>query len=115
MEAGMMRLWLAAALVPLSIGVARADGRCDLNALVGYTLVFGKPIQGYIEGATRKLGYDGCQTDRVLVFADNSGVRCAQMYRQHTDSVPTGYLFARSASDLKLCIDGALIDVQRTN
>jgi hypothetical protein len=111
----MMRVWLAASSLSLTIGAAHADGRCDLNELVGYTLVFGKPIYGYIQRGVRKPGYDGCETDRVLVFSDRTGVRCAEMNRQEVDAVPTGYLFARNAGDLKLCVEGVLFTVQQTN
>jgi len=64
----------------------------------------------------RKKGYDGCEPDRVLVFADNTGVRCKDIVRQPHQELPTGYLFARNnLGDLKLCVDGELFDVSRTN
>ena len=110
-----MRVLLTACLLPLMFGTALADGRCDLNALVGYTLLFGKPIDGYIQGGVRAKGYAGCAPDRVLVFADGSGLRCKDEVRQHVDELPTGYLFGRTVSDLKLCVEGELFDVQRTN
>jgi hypothetical protein len=110
-----MPVWLAAASLSLMFGVAHADGRCDLNELVGYTLLFGKPIYGYIERGVRKQGYGGCETDRVLVFSDGTGVRCAEVNRQEVGSVPTGYVFARTVGDLKLCVEGVLLAVQQTN
>jgi hypothetical protein len=119
-EAGVMRErgWLGAALgiVTLANGAAHADGRCDLNTVVGYQIVFAKPIEGYIQGGTRKRGYEGCEPDRVLVFADNTGVRCKDLVIQHLDELPTAYLFARSnAGDLKLCVAGELFSVSTTN
>ncbi len=111
-----MRFVVMATVISLLMsGFAQADGRCDLNGLVGYQILFAKPIQGYIEGGVRKKGYEGCEADRVLVFSDNTGVRCKELVRQHGD-LPTGYLFARNnLGDLKLCVDGELFDVSQTN
>jgi hypothetical protein len=109
-------LMAVAAIVTLMNGSAHADGRCDLNTLVGYQIVLAKPIEGYIQGGTRKRGYEGCQPDRVLVFADNTGVRCKELALQHLDQLPNGYLFARNnAGDLKLCVEGELFAVSPTN
>jgi hypothetical protein len=100
----------------LTSGLAQADGRCDLNTLVGYQLVFAKPIDGYIQAGQMKKGYEGCELDRVLVFADNTGVRCKDVALQHLDELPTGYLFARNNyGDMKLCVEGQLFDVSKTN
>jgi hypothetical protein len=114
METG-LRFFVALVLL-LTGGAAWADGRCDLNDLVGYQILFGKPIDGYIQGGARKKGYDGCEPDRVLVFTDNVGVRCKDFGRQPHKELPTGYLFARNnLGDLKLCVEGELFDVSRTN
>jgi hypothetical protein len=100
----------------LTGGPAWADGRCDLNSLVGYQIVLARPITGYIQGGMRKKGYEGCEPDRVLVFADNTGVRCKDLLPQHLDALPTGYLFARNnLGDMKLCVDGDLFAVSQTN
>jgi hypothetical protein len=117
MEAGLMRTrMLAAAILLASGGLAWADGRCNLNTLVGYQIVFAKPIMGYIQGSIRMKGYEGCELDRVLVFADNTGVRCKDVVVQHLDELPTGYLFARNNfGDMKLCVEGELFDVSQTN
>jgi hypothetical protein len=106
-----------AALLSLFAPAAWADGRCDLDSLVGYQLMFARPIEGYIENAVRHKGYEGCQADRVLVFADNTGVRCKDVVLQHVDEdLPTGFLFGRgNRGDLKLCVEGELMDVSPTN
>jgi hypothetical protein len=96
-------------------GWARAGGRCDLDSVVGYQLVAAKPIVGYVEAGKRLSGYKGCEPDRVLVFADNTGVRCGETALQHRENQPTGYVFAKNASDLKLCVDGELFVVTQTN
>jgi hypothetical protein len=118
--AGLPRARLVAAAVAaialLTGGRVRADGRCDLNDLVGYQILFGKPIAGYIQAGLRRTGYAGCEPDRVLVFADNTGVRCKELSHQSVDDLPTGYLFARgNLGDLKLCVEGELFDVTQTN
>jgi hypothetical protein len=112
-----MRTRSFAVLIVLLLGrPVWADGRCDLNTLVGYQIVLAKPIAGYIQAGVRKQGYEGCEPDRVLVFADNTGVRCKDLVRQHLDALPTGYLFARNnLGDLELCVDGDLFAVTQTN
>jgi hypothetical protein len=100
----------------LTNGPVWADGRCDLNTLVGYQIVLAKPIAGYVQAGVRNAGYEGCEPDRVLVFADNTGVRCKDLVRQHLDALPTGYLFARNnLGDMKLCVEGDLFAVSQTN
>lgn len=89
---------------------------CDLNTLVGYQIVLAKPIAGFVQGGVRKSGYEGCESDRVLVFVDNIGVRCKDLARQQLGALPTGYLFARNnLGDMKLCVEGDLFAVSQTN
>jgi hypothetical protein len=112
MEAGLMR---AVMILLLTCGLAHADGRCDLNTVVGYQVAFAKPILGYIQNGVKQKGYEGCEPDRVLLFADGTGVRCKDLVRQHLDDVPTAFLFGRNMSDMKLCVDGEMMDVSPTN
>ncbi len=88
---------------------ARADG-CDLGLVVGYTLVFAKTIEAYIEGGRKQRGFQGCQPSRVLVFTDNTGVRCKGVSVQSAN-IPTAYLFAKSQTELKLCVGNEMLDV----
>jgi hypothetical protein len=117
METGLMRIALLLGAILLAAGqFAHADGRCDLDTLVGYQIVTAKPIIGYIQDGLRQKGYEGCELDRVLLFTDNTGVRCKDVVRQHLDDLPTGFLFARNNfSDMKLCVDGELFAVSPTN
>lgn len=94
---------------------SRADGRCDLQDVIGFQVLFGKPIQGYVQNRIRKSGYNGCETDRVLVFTDNTGLRCKEVAIQSEEVLPNGYLFANAKGELKLCVKGQLFDVQTTN
>ena len=120
METGLMRALscnaFVAAVALLMGGPALAEGRCDLNGLVGYQILFAKPIDSYIQDGVRKTGYQGCAPDRVLVFTDRTGVRCKELARQAPTNLPTGFLFGRdNLGDLKLCVDGLLMDVSTTN
>ncbi len=100
-----------AILVVLLVALASpARAHCALDGVVGYTLVFAKTIEAYIEGGHRTRGYQGCQPGRVLVFTDNSGVRCKGASFQRLD-VPKGYLFAKTQTDLKLCVGDEMLDV----
>ncbi|HEY8289685.1 MAG TPA: hypothetical protein VIG49_10480 [Acetobacteraceae bacterium] len=117
MEAGVIhRLALAAGVVALLAGTSHqaAASGCDLSEVVGYQLIFGKTIEAYIENGAKTRGFDGCVPDRVLVFTDNTGVRCKSTMVQHLE-LPQAYLFARSQTDLKLCVDDVMYDVAPVN
>ncbi len=67
MEAGLMRAFCIALATTLALSTGRmalADGRCDLNGLVGYQILFAKPIEGYIQDGLKRKGYQGCEPDR---------------------------------------------------
>jgi hypothetical protein len=106
--------WGLAAMAVLILSGRPALAQCDLNQLVGYTLVFKKTIDSYIEDGKRTHGFAGCTRDRVLVFADHTGVRCMETSVK-TDNRPTAYLFAKSNSDMKLCVDNDLYTVAPAN
>ncbi len=99
--------WVLAALLVLYAPPARA--MCDLGEVVGYTLVFGKTIEAYIQDGKRVSGFSGCTRDRILVFTDNTGVRCKETF-VHSAVLPKAYLFARGP-ELKLCVDDDMYDV----
>jgi hypothetical protein len=109
----LMRLALVAALM---VGVSwnPALAVCDLSRVVGYTLVFSKTIESYIEDGKQANGFRGCTPDRVLVFTDHSGVRCKDAGTANA-VLPTAYLFARTNNDLKLCVGDDLYDVAPGN
>jgi hypothetical protein len=106
-------LLTAVAAITATAQPAMAAG-CDLSRLIGYTLVFSKVIDSYIEEGKQRPGFDGCNRDRVLVFADGTGVRCVDTFL-HSATHPRGYLFARSNSDLMLCLDDDLYKVAPAN
>lgn len=106
--------WIVAFTLVLVLSSRPALAVCDLSQVVGYTLVFGKTIQAYIQDGKRINGFEGCAHDRVLVFTDNTGVRCKEAL-VHTANLPKAYLFARNANDMKLCVDDDMYDVAPAN
>src|SRR5262249_15666707 len=120
-ETGVMRasgvlIGAVGLVLALPGAVAAGEGRCDLGRVMGFQVVFGKAIEGYIENGKRRWGYEGCRPDRVVVFADNTGVRCKELViRRLDDKRPTGFLLGRSNGELKLCVEGDLMDVTSSN
>jgi hypothetical protein len=106
--------WLMVATLVLGAWSRPALAMCDLSQVVGYTVVFAKTIEAYIQGGKRVSGFEGCAHDRVLVFTDNTGVRCKDA-SIHTANLPKAYLFARNANDMKLCVDDDMYDVAPAN
>ena len=89
---------------------ARAASGCDLDEVVGYHLVQKKTIEAFIDGGRRQFGYQCCAPGRVLIFTDHTGVRCRDTVVQRLD-IPVAYLFARSESDMKLCVGDQMLGV----
>jgi hypothetical protein len=106
--------WLLVATLLAALAPRPALAVCDLSQVVGYTLVFGKTVEAYIQEGKRVSGFAGCVRDRVLVFTDNTGVRCREAL-VHTAALPKAYLFARNANDMKLCVDDDIYDVAPAN
>ena len=107
----MRRLLTAALALGVSCHAAMA---CDLDQVVGYTLYASKVIQAYIEDGKRVTGFGGCTRDRILVFTDNTGVRCKETFIQ-TGTLPKAYLFARDQNNLMLCVGDNLYAVAPAN
>jgi len=106
--------WLVVAGVGLGGFGRPALAACDLSELIGYTLVFSKTIDAYVLDGKRFRGFQGCNRDRVLVFHDNTGVRCKETFLQ-TEDFPRAFLFARGPNDMKLCVDSYIYEVAQAN
>lgn len=111
---GMKRpLHMVAAVACASLIAIPAHAKCDLSRVVGYTLVAAKTVTHYIEeGRGRnesKDGFEGCDFDRIIVFEDGTGVRCAGFGYQFAFR-PTAYVFARDGN-MKMCVDDELYDI----
>ena len=65
MEGCLLRVLSACAFVLVS---SPAYAECELDDVVGYTLIAAKTIDGYIEKGQRKDGFEGCDYDRIIVF-----------------------------------------------
>jgi hypothetical protein len=88
-----------------------AYASCELNDLIDYTLFAKKTVVAYIENGERTDGFTGCQSGRILVFDDNTGVVC-QSYNYSYEYRPDAYLFANGGS-MKACIENELYDIGR--
>jgi hypothetical protein len=107
MRARLSSFALAGILI-LCPAVAYAD--CDLDEVIGYTLAAKKTISGRIEqDGTRNNDYQGCTFGRIIVFNDNTGVRCAT-YTYTLAFSPTAYLFVSGAS-IKMCVESSWVSV----
>jgi hypothetical protein len=103
--------WFVVAMVLLC---RPALAECDLSQLIGYTLVLSKTIDGYVLDGRRVSGFQGCTRDRVLLFSDNTGVRCKETFLQQ-GNFPRAFLFARNPNDMKLCVEGSIYEVAQAN
>jgi len=88
---------------------AQAFAACRLNRVVGYTLVAAKTVVAKIENGNREDGFSGCSYGRILVFDDNTGLRCAE-YNYEYAYRPDAFIFIRGG-DIKVCIEGYLYDM----
>src|SRR5258707_10784338 len=94
-----MRSVIAAAV--WLIGVVPTFAACNLDRVIGYTLVAKKTIVAFIQDDQREDKFSGCQFGRVLVFDDNTGVRCTG-YSYNYPTVQTRTFFVNS-SLIKMC------------
>src|SRR6266700_3396985 len=78
---------------------------CSIDSMVGWTLLARKTIAGRIDKGVRKDDFEGCEFDRIIVFDDNTGVRCTG-YSYSYSYRPTAYIWASSYA-LKMCIRGS--------
>jgi hypothetical protein len=100
---------LGLALAQILVLATPADAECDLDTLVGYTLVAAKYIAGRIDNDGQKDDFEGCDFDRIIVFDDNTGVRCIT-YSYSYSFHPKAYVFSNNSS-MKMCVQDQLYDV----
>lgn len=103
------------ALLVLAICVmpSAALAGCDLDSLVGWTLIARKTIAGSIQDGQRKEDFEGCDFNRIIVFDDNTGVQCTG-YSYTYSYRPTAYIWVNSSS-LKMCVGSSEFAVSRIN
>jgi hypothetical protein len=105
----MPRAFSLAVFFPFMLACWEARAECHLSELVGYRLIAQKTISGYFEHGKRGDDFEGCDFDRVIVFADNTGVRCIG-YDYSYSFMPEAYIFA-SGSVMKMCVEDELYDI----
>lgn len=104
---------IVVSLLFFSMMASPTYARCQLDRLVGYTLAAKKTVVAYIEDGKRIDGFIGCTYGRILVFDDNTGVRCAE-YSYNYAYRPDAFIFLRGSS-IKACIDDQFFDVAPIN
>jgi hypothetical protein len=82
---------------------------CRLDELIGYTLTAAKVIIGRIDGAILSDDFEGCERGRVIVFADNTAVRCSGEKFSYSYR-PRAYIFS-SRNAMKLCVESELYEI----
>ncbi|MCK1391682.1 hypothetical protein [Bradyrhizobium sp. 1] len=107
-----MRYLIISAYFLLTITESVA-AQCKLERVIGYTLVAAKTVVAHIDDGKREDGFSGCTYGRILVFDDNTGVRCAE-YNYEYAYRPDAYIFVRGGS-IKMCIEGYLYDANSLN
>jgi hypothetical protein len=93
---------LGIALPLFLLSPTKVNASCDLDEVIGYTLIAAKYVRGYIENGEMKYDFEGCSFGRVIVFDDNTGARCTSYsytYAYH----PKAYIFLLGQS-IKVCI-----------
>jgi hypothetical protein len=97
-----MRTLLAAVLLLQTALPSFAS--CSWDRVIGYTLVAKKTVAASIQDDKREDEFSGCEFNRILVFDDNTGIRCTG-YAYHYAYRPDAYLFV-STTRIMACIDG---------
>jgi hypothetical protein len=100
-------LFAVAWSAPLLVSPALAD--CDLDDVVGYTLVASRDIVAHLDKGERTDDFEGCDYDRIIVFDDNTGVRCSS-YGYSYSYRPKAYVFSNGSS-MKMCVEGEFYDI----
>jgi len=98
-----------AAATAVFLAPAGALAACDLDQLLGYTLIAEKHVSGFVQNAQWSDGFEGCSYGRTLVFDDNTGLLCLS-YSYSSSRHPKAYIFSNGAS-MKACISDSLYDV----
>lgn len=100
-----------ALLLAASCMIASAPAQaCDLDDVIGWTIVTKKTAISYIEDGEEEDGYIGCTYDRILVFSDGTGAACAT-YSYDYAYRPDAYIFSNGYR-LKACIDDEIVDLR---
>jgi hypothetical protein len=94
---------IATAILALAVATPCAAQSCNLDDMVGYTLIARKTIEGRIDNGRRSDDFEGCDFDRIIAFGDNTGVRCTS-YSYSYAYRPTAYIWSRGY-ELRMCVN----------
>lgn len=83
---------------------------CEItDNLMGYTIVVSKTIVAKIDDGVREDGFTGCEYGRIIVFSDETGVKCSSYGYQYAYR-PDAILLTNGSS-IKMCVGSELYDV----
>lgn len=103
--------FLALSLLIVSTS-AFSDLANELDDLVGYTIVAKKIITGWYDDDESEEGaFKGCRYGRVIVFADNRTLTCAEYGYQYAYR-PTAIILS-NGSLYKMMVGGNVYDMRR--
>ena len=99
--------------VILAVAPSIAQASCDIDDLLGYTVIAKKTISARIDNGVKTEDYQGCEYGRIIVFSDGTGVKC-QTYTYTYAYMPTAYIVTNGAGS-KLCVENELVAVGPPN
>jgi hypothetical protein len=105
------RLLTSAFVLLLAVYPTASFAECDFDQFIGFTLLAKKTIEGFIEKGEKKDEFSGCDFDRIIVFTDQTGVRCAGYGYQYAYR-PNAYLWSDGIS-IKMCVGSSIYSVKR--
>ena len=97
-------------LLGLAACLASAAPAFACNAGAGWTLLARKTVSGFIDDGERlDHVFEGCEFDRIIIFDDETAVRCTGSGSAHALR-PKACIWARGHA-LKMCVEGKWFDV----
>jgi hypothetical protein len=67
-------------------------------------------VVGFIQDDRRGDEFSGCEFGRILVFDDNTGIRCTS-YNYTYSYRPDAYVFVNASHNIRVCIENEWFDV----
>lgn len=96
--------------LPLMILTAPAFASADLGDFIGYTILAKKTVAAYVDkDGKREDSFEGCDYGRIIVFEDDTYVRC-QSYGYQYAYRPEAVILVNGPS-AKMIVEGEKYDV----
>ena len=94
----------------LTMFATQAAASVDLGDFVGYTIVAKKTVAGYAdEDGKKDDSFEGCESGRIIIFDDDTYVRC-QSYGYHYAYRPDAVILVNGSS-AKMVVEDESYDV----